>query len=106
YGPDVPAAVATGTVTTTRASLWSLAVAALKPAAATGGAVFEPGFYYYNGSGCAGGGGICLNDGELLGRDVTLEFVNQAGFSTGTCAAGGGANCAVATCQFGSDPAL
>jgi hypothetical protein len=45
-----------------------------------------------------------LNGGTLLARDVTLEFVNQAGFSTGTCAAGGGANCALATCQFGSPP--
>jgi hypothetical protein len=36
---------------------------------------------------------------------VTIEFVNQAGFSTGTCAAGGGASCAAASCQFGADPA-
>ncbi|TME10054.1 MAG: hypothetical protein E6I69_02975 [Chloroflexi bacterium] len=35
---------------------------------------------------------------------MTLEFVNQAGFSTGTCAPGGGASCAAATCQIGSDP--
>jgi hypothetical protein len=67
--------------------------------------VLDPGFYYFNGSGFAGGGGICLNGGMLLARDVTVEFVNQAGFSSGTCAAGGGASCAAATCQFGSDPA-
>jgi len=66
--------------------------------------VLDPGFYYFNGSGFAGGGGICLNGGELLARDVTIEFVNQAGFSTGTCAVGGGASCAAATCQFGSTP--
>ena len=66
--------------------------------------MFDPGFYYFNGSGFPGGGGICLNGGELLARDVTLEFVNQAGFSTGTCAPGGGASCAAATCQIGSDP--
>jgi len=46
---------------------------------------------------------LCLNSGTLLGRDVTLEFVNQAGFSSGTCAPGGGANCA-GNCAFGSAP--
>jgi hypothetical protein len=66
--------------------------------------VLDPGFYYFNGSGFAGGGGICLNGGTLLARDVTLEFVNSAGLSSGTCAAGGGAACATATCAFGSDP--
>jgi hypothetical protein len=65
--------------------------------------VFDPGFYYFNGSGFAGGGGICLNGGTLLARDVTIEFVNQAGLSSGTCAAGGGANC-TGTCKFGSVP--
>src|SRR5207302_446127 len=83
-------------------SLWANAIATFKPASAGGGAVLDPGFYYFNGSGFAGGGGICLNGGELLARDVTLEFVNQAGFSTGTCAAGGGAACAATTCQLGS----
>jgi hypothetical protein len=38
-----------------------------------------------------------------LARDVTIEFVNQAGFSTGTCAAGGGASCG-GVCKFGSTP--
>jgi hypothetical protein len=47
---------------------------------------------------------VCLNGGTLLARDVTIEFVNQAGFSSGTCAAGGGANCAAAACKFGSTP--
>ncbi len=69
----------------------------------TGLAVLNPGFYYFNGLGFAGGGGICLNGKTLLARDVTLEFVNRAGFSSGTCAPGGGANCA-APCQFGTQP--
>jgi hypothetical protein len=86
---------------------WSSMIATFKPAAAGAagaGAVLDPGFYYFNGSGFAGGGGICLNGGKLLARDVTLEFVNAAGFSSGTCAAGGGAAC-VAPCTIGSDPA-
>ena len=82
-------------------------------------AVLDPGFYYFNGSGSPrGGGGICLNDTlpppgpatplparnvTLLARDVTLEFVNQTGFSSGTCVVGGGPNC-TAPCQFGSEP--
>jgi hypothetical protein len=67
-------------------------------------AVLDPGFYYFNGSGFAGGGGICLGGKTLLARDVTIEFVNTAGFSSNTCAAAGGANCAN-PCQFGSNPA-
>jgi hypothetical protein len=81
-------------------------IATFKPGAggsAPNGAVLDPGFYYFNGSGFAGGGGICLNGGVLLARDVTLEFVNQAGFSSGTCAVGGGAAC-TGSCQFGSTP--
>jgi len=53
-------------------------------------AVLDAGFFYFNGSGFAGGGGICLNSSTLLGRDITLEFVNQAGFSSNTCTPGGG----------------
>ena len=56
----------------------------------SGKATLDPGFYYFNGSGSSGGGGICLSGGSLLGRDVTLEFVNQAGFSSGSCSPGGG----------------
>jgi hypothetical protein len=79
-------------------------MATFKPAPVTpANAVLDPGFYYFNGTGFAGGGGICLNGGILLARDVTLEFANQAGFSSGTCAAGGGTACA-GTCAFGSTP--
>ncbi len=102
YRLDLPAAVASETVSVTQATRWSGVIAAFKPGLGRG--VLDPGFYYFNGSGFAGGGGICLNGSTLLARDVTLEFVNQAGFSTGTCAAGGGASCAGATCQFGSTP--
>ena len=101
YRLNLPAAVASETVTTSQATTWSLTIASFKPRPS--GGVLDPGFYYFNGSGFAGGGGICLNGGTLLARDVTMEFVNQAGFSSGTCAAGGGAGC-VASCQFGSTP--
>ena len=104
YRLNLPAGVATETVTSSAATTWSLTIASFKPAGAAGGAVLDPGFYYFNGSGFAGGGGICLNGGELLARDVTIEFVNQAGFSTGTCAPGGGVSCTRASCQFGSTP--
>jgi hypothetical protein len=107
YRPNLPAGVASETVTGSQPTTWAMMIAAFKPAGGGGGggsgAVLDPGFYYFNGSGFAGGGGICLNGGTLLARDVTLEFVNQAGFSSGTCAAGGGAACA-GSCQFGSTP--
>ena len=104
YRLDLAAGVASETLSTSVASLWANVMATFKPAASSGGAVFDPGFYYFNGSGFAGGGGICLNGAQLLARDVTLEFVNQAGFSTGTCAAGGGSGCAAGMCEFGSTP--
>ena len=100
YRLNLPAAVASETVTVTKATTWSAGIAAFKPGT---GAVLDAGFYYFNGSGFAGGGGICLNGATLLARDVTLEFVNQAGFSSGTCAPGGGVACTGA-CQFGSHP--
>jgi hypothetical protein len=106
YRRDLPAAVASETVTYTSNTTWAAVIATFKPGAggsAPNGAVLDPGFYYFNGSGFAGGGGICLNGGVLLARDVTLEFVNQAGFSSGTCAVGGGAAC-TGSCQFGSTP--
>ena len=79
-------------------------------------AVLDPGFYYFNGSGFAGGGGVCLGGQTLLARDVTLEFVNQAGFSSVTCVPGGGgpstfwlqgtSNCSAPGCHLQTtDPA-
>ena len=105
YRLDLPVGTAGETSTTTIASNWANVIATFKPASSATGAVLDPGFYYFNGSGFAGGGGICLNGGTLLARDVTVEFVNQAGFSTGTCAAGGGAGCSTGSCDFGSNPA-
>ena len=102
YRLDLPVAVASETVRVTQSTSWTGVIAAFKPG--PGRAVLDPGFYYFNGSGFVGGGGICLNDGQLLAEDVTLEFVNQAGFSSGTCAAGGGASCSVSSCKFGSTP--
>ncbi|TMC54603.1 MAG: hypothetical protein E6J20_01305 [Chloroflexi bacterium] len=105
---DLPAAVASETIGSVPATTWALTIATFLPAAggtAPTGAVLDPGFYYFNGNGFAGGGGgICLNGNTLLGRDVTLELVGQAGFSSGSCAAGGGASCGGAKCQFGSTP--
>jgi len=101
YRANAAIGVQSETVTTSQASLWSLTMATFKPAAGVvpNGAVLDPGFYYFNGNGFSGGGGICLNGNTLLARDVTLEFVNQAGFSSGTCAAGAGS-----ASQFGSTP--
>ena len=104
YRVNLPAGVGSETVSGSPSTAWSLAIATFKPASSSTGAVLDPGFYYFNGSGFAGGGGICLGGGELLAQDVTIEFVNSAGLSTGTCAAGGGAACVTASCQFGSTP--
>src|SRR5581483_2384229 len=106
YRLNLPAAIASETVSTSQASLWANAIAAFKPAGgASSAAILDPGFYYFNGSGFPGGGGICLNGGQLLARDVTIEFVNSAGLSSGDCLVGGATVCAAASCKFGSDPA-
>ena len=98
-GAPASESVTVGTPTT-----WASVIATFKPASAgVSAAVLDPGFYYFNGAGSPGVGGICLNGSRLMGKDVTLEFVNQASFSSGTCASGGGAACAGA-CAFGSTP--
>ena len=109
YRLDLPAAVASETMVLSQDVRWSAVIATFKPAVGgpAGLAVLDPGFYYFNGvgSGAVGsGGGICLNGATLLARDVTLEFVNAAGFSSNACIAGGGGSC-VNPCRFGSDPA-
>jgi hypothetical protein len=99
-------AVAGETISVTKTTAWALVIATFKPAGGGGGpasAVLDPGFYYFNGSGFAGGGGICLGGATLLARDVTLEFVNAAGFSSNSCVAGGGGDC-TSPCKLGSDP--
>jgi hypothetical protein len=107
YRLDLPAAAAASeTLNSTVTTTWAVVIASFKPAAGTSGVVFDPGFYYfngYNGVNFTSGGGVCLGGGTLLARDVTMEFVNQSGFSSGTCAVGGGATCA-GTCQLGSAP--
>jgi Putative Flp pilus-assembly TadE/G-like len=104
YRLDLPAAVASETVTASVSTSWALVMAAFKPAGGGAGAVLDAGFYYFNGSGFGGGGGICLNGGTLLGQNVTLEFVNQTGFSSGDCTPGGGVTACASPCQFGSTP--
>jgi hypothetical protein len=103
YQLGLPAAVASETMSSSSSTLWANAITTFKPGGTAAGSVLDPGFYYFNGSGLGAGGGICLNGSTLLARDVTLEFVNQSGFSSGTCAVGGGASCSGA-CQFGSTP--
>ncbi len=97
-------AKASEAVTVSKPTTWASVIATFKPASAgASAAVLDPGFYYFNGAGSPGVGGICLNGSRLMARDVTLEFVNQASFSSGSCALGGGAACA-GSCAFGSLP--
>jgi Putative Flp pilus-assembly TadE/G-like len=105
YRLDLPAAVASEKETASVATNWAIVIAAFKPKGGGSGAVFDPGFYYFNGYDGAAftNGGICLNGGTLLAQDTTLEFVNKASFTSGDCTAGGGADC-TAPCQFGSTP--
>jgi hypothetical protein len=106
YKLNVAAGGASEMVAVSKTTTWASMIAAFKPAGGGGGgagAVLDPGFYYFNGWDGTGysGGGICLNGGTLLAQTVTLEFVNQAGFSSGDCTVGGGAACS-SPCQFGS----
>ncbi|HVB76964.1 MAG TPA: Tad domain-containing protein [Candidatus Nitrosotalea sp.] len=58
--------------------------------------VLDPGFYYFNGK------GLFLNDAnQLLGQDVTLEFVNSSSFSLDKT--NGQGSCGN-TCAFGANP--
>ena len=104
YRLDLPAAVASETVTASVATTWGIVIATFKAAGGGAGVVFDPGFYYFNGYDGAGftAGGICLNGGTLLAQDTTLEFVNKAGFNSGDCTVGGGAGTSAS--QFGSTP--
>jgi hypothetical protein len=104
FSSGEPVGVVSETLNAGMPTLWANVIATFKPAGAGSGAVLDPGFYYFNGSGFPGGGGICLNGGELLARDVTIEFVNSAGFSSGSCAPGGGTACSAANCGFGATP--
>jgi len=106
YRLDLPAAVASETVTGTKPTSWANVIAAFKPKGGGGGVVFDPGFYYFNGYDGAAftNGGICLNGGTLLAQDTTLEFVNKASFTSGDCTLGGGVTNCSSPCQFGSTP--
>jgi hypothetical protein len=56
-------------------------------------ATFDPGFYYFNGTGILPitAGGLCLNaNSQLVGRDITLEFVGRANLYSGACNGGAG----------------
>lgn len=56
----------------------------------SGGYIFDPGLYYFNGP------GLTLPGGSVAyAKNVTMEFANGASFDTGTCGS---------PCSFGSDP--
>jgi hypothetical protein len=64
-------------------------------------AILDPGFYYI---GVNGGQGVCLGgNGNLLGKDVTLEFVGGANFTSIKCGLNGACG---SGCGFGADPSL
>src|SRR5260370_446758 len=71
YRLDLPAGVANETLNATAATTWGIVMAAFKPAAATSGSVFDPGFYYFNGwngSNVTSGGGLCPGCRAAAGR--------------------------------------
>lgn len=62
-------------------------------------AILDPGFYYI---GVNGGQGVCLGgNGNLLGSDITLEFIGSANFTSLKCGLNGACG---SSCGFGADP--
>jgi len=95
YRVDLPAAVASETVTASVSTSWALVIAAFKASASSARrCVLDPGFYYFNGLGFGGGGGASASTVGRCWPGTRRGIVGQAGFSSGDCTPGGGAACA------------